>query len=166
MRKLKAILRERLEGADRIAVLAVGSELRGDDAAGLLVAEELTVTFKPRPGGPSLQVFLAHTAPENLTGEIKQFRPTHLIILDAADMGQKPGDVGIIEETAFTGNASFSTHSLSLRVMTDYLRRFLSLEIIIVGLQPATREFGQAPSDAVRNAAKRVAKVIAAVVNQ
>ena len=38
---LKETLRRRLDGARRVAVLAVGSRLRADDEAGLLAADAL-----------------------------------------------------------------------------------------------------------------------------
>ena len=81
-------LRARLDKASRIAVLAVGSSLRGDDAAGLLTARRLQKLRWPKR--PSVKVLLGETAPENLTGEIRAYQPTHLVVIDAID--SEPGD--------------------------------------------------------------------------
>ncbi len=92
MPNLKTILKNKLKGAKKIAVLGVGSSLKSDDAAGLLVAEELKKIKNPK-----LKVFFGSTAPENLTGEIIKYKPTHIIIVDSVDMDQKPGSILLID---------------------------------------------------------------------
>ena len=67
-------LPEPLLAAERVAVLGVGSALRGDDAAGILLVRRLR-TFCLRTGATRLAAFAGHSAPENLTGEICRFRP-------------------------------------------------------------------------------------------
>jgi len=166
MQNLQASLRTRLEGARSIAVLAMGSALKGDDAAGLLAAEHLEKACKPRPGSPRLTVLVGGTTPENLTGEIKQLQPTHLIVIDAAEMGEKPGHVALIEPAALDTGASMSTHRLPLQVLMDYLHRFIACEIIVIGIQATGREFGHAPSGEVEEGAKLAAEAIAAAVNE
>jgi len=157
---LKANLRNRLRGAQRIAVLAVGSALRGDDAAGLLAAAELQKRLIRRGPGPEIAVFVGGTCPENLSGEIKKFQPTHLVILDAADIGRGAGQAELIDPDHVGLNASVSTHSLPVKVLTDYLRHFVSCQVVIVGIQPSTREFGREPSEPVVRAAADVAAAI------
>ena len=48
MPNLKTILKKKLKDAKKIAVLGIGSALRSDDAAGLLVAEELKKIKNPK----------------------------------------------------------------------------------------------------------------------
>ena len=158
----RTILKTRLEGAERIAVLAVGSWLRGDDAAGLLAARELEKRRGNAADGARLAIFMGETAPENLTGEIRRFAPTHLIILDAADSGGAPGDIEILGAESLGEGDSFSSHRLPLRVLTDYLRASLDCEVTIVGIQPARCEFGEEASAAARQAARKVAAMISA----
>jgi hydrogenase 3 maturation protease len=163
---LKTRLRKILRGAEGIALLAVGSHLRGDDAAGLLVAEELRKTWKGRRGSPRLAVFVGHTAPENLTGRIRKFNPTHVIVVDAADRGCRPGHVEVVDTDAAEAGASFSTHALPLGVLTGYLRDSIGCQVVVIGIQPATLEFGRAPSEPVVSAARAVSRTLAAVVRQ
>jgi hydrogenase maturation protease len=110
MESLKTAVRRNLKGAERVAVLAIGSSLRGDDAAGLQVADQLRrVRTKARSKAvhSALRIFMGETAPENLTGEIKKFRPTHLVILDAADAGGKrPGSITLIQHDVLRGGSS------------------------------------------------------------
>jgi len=157
---LKASLKKRLEGAEAVAVLAVGSTLRGDDAAGLLAAEQLKGALAGKSVRPRVRVFAGDTVPENLTGEIKKFRPSHLVILDAADVARKAGCVQLLEPDVPTCNFSPSTHTLPFSVLATYLRGFFPCEIVVIGIQPSTRGFGRAPSKPVRDAARRVSDLI------
>jgi hydrogenase 3 maturation protease len=140
----------KLKGASKIVLLAVGSELRGDDAAGLLVAEELQ-----NHKLPNLEVLIGGTAPENLTGEIKRLKPSHLVIVDAAEMNEAPGTIKLVLPEEI-GGFSFSTHSLPLKVMVDFIRQDWPCEVLIIAIQPANLSFGAQVSGAVRRAARQV----------
>ncbi len=160
-KSLSTKLRTSLQKAERIAVLAVGSEFRADDAAGLLAGKELQRLTDNFCGEPALKVFMGETAPENLTGPIKEFKPTHLIIIDAADMSQPPGHIELIDPEQVADTGSFSTHSLPLNVLTDYLCRTLNCRVLIVAIQPESCKFGRRPSRAIITAARSAARQIA-----
>jgi hydrogenase 3 maturation protease len=182
MPNLPQTLRRSLKDAARVAVLVLGSSLRGDDAAGLLVADALDeARKKPKPGRPRLKVFRGETAPENLTGPIKALRPTHLVVVDAADFGARPGAVRLLAHDAapatcaegatgeglggsetgrLAGGVSFSTHNLPVGVLTEYLRHSIGCEVIVIGIQPGSCDFGKEPSPAIRRAAGRTAAAI------
>lgn len=158
MPQIKKILKTRLEGAERVALLGIGSEMRADDAAGILVARELEL--KQPSFGERVRVFVGHASPESLTGEIKRYRPTHLLIVDAADLGLEPGGSRIIQKSEING-VSFSTHRLPTRILADYLEGELSCEIIIIGIQPLTMELLKPASETIRESARGMAALIA-----
>jgi len=160
MQNLKEVLKKNLKGAKKIAVLGIGSCLRSDDAAGLLVAEEL---LKIR--NPKLKVFFGSTAPENLTGEIIKYRPTHIIIVDSVDMDQKSGSILMIDAGEVDG-VSFSTHMLPVKMIVDYFLEALKCEIIIIGIQPQSLEFGETVSEEVRKSTKQIADAILQVLHE
>ena len=165
MQKLKIQLKQKLENAGKVAVLGIGSELRGDDVAGIMAAEQIERISRPKTTTPELKVFIGQTAPENLTGEIKKFRPTHLIIIDAADLDGQPGKIVLIEPEN-VGGVSFCTHSLPTKVMTDYLLQSFNLQIIIIGIQPKTLAVGALPSKEVTAAAKLLSETIVKILNK
>jgi hydrogenase 3 maturation protease len=154
---LTSPLKQALEGAKIIAVLGVGSELRGDDWAGMAAALEIEKGVANLKG-PELKVFFGETAPENLTGEIKKFNPTHLLILDCGDFGGAPGDIKLILPEQESFNAAFTTHKLPMKVLVDYLRRSIDLKALVVLIQPRTIEFGKPVSKEVQSAADRISK--------
>lgn len=159
MESLKKELAARLKGARRVAVLGVGSELRGDDIAGIIVLEDLK---KSKKIGRSvkLKTFEGSTAPENLTGEIKSFKPTHLIIVDTADIGEKPGSVLLLRADEVGRGVSFSTHKIPPKILIDYLAHSLKCDIVIIGIQPKNIGFGKSASKAVVASSRSVASSI------
>ncbi|MGA2092006.1 MAG: hydrogenase maturation peptidase HycI [Sedimentisphaerales bacterium] len=156
---LSALLKQKLENAKRVAILGIGSELRGDDAAGILAAQQIEKTIKNKTKSPEVRVFIGDTAPENLTGEIKRYQPTHLIIIDSADLDIEPGEIRLINPEQI-GGTSFCTHMLPTSVLTDYLLQSFKCEIVAIGIQPKTLTFGVKPSKEIQQAAKQLSAAI------
>jgi hydrogenase 3 maturation protease len=164
MQELQAILEQRLAGAGKVAVLGVGSSLRGDDAVGLLAASLLGQMLERTPAAERARTFDGGVAPENVTAQIRAFAPTHVVIVDAADMGLQPGECALVPHDAPNANISGGTHGLPLGMVAAYLRETMSCETIIVGIQPATRAFGASPSDSVATAARALAGILLSVL--
>jgi hydrogenase maturation protease HycI len=149
---LKRTLQKTLSEADRIAVLGIGSDLRADDAAGVLVARQLMRSCAG--AGSRCAAFEGGTAPENLTGEIIKFvrghgtgERGHVVFVDTADMGLKPGSICLLDHDDLAG-VSFSTHQLPLSVLADYLQKSLPITITFIAIQPRTVSFGGSRSSA------------------
>jgi hydrogenase 3 maturation protease len=138
-------------GARKALVLGVGSDMRSDDAAGLRVAAAISASS--RQGVHALE---AGPAPENCTSEIRRLHPSDLIIVDSAQMGGKPGTLGVFKPSEIAG-VSFGTHGLPLSVLADYLRIEVGCAVALIGIQPSNMEFGEALSPEV---ARAVAEVI------
>jgi hydrogenase 3 maturation protease len=164
MQKLKLNLKKRLENAKRIMILGVGSELRSDDAAGALVAARIKSKI---PSGESLPlcVLIGGSAPENVTGQIKKYAPTHLIIVDAAEIGATPGEWRIIEPEE-AGGITFSTHDLSLSMMVDYLRQSIAADVFILGIQPKSLEFMGCASNEVMESVEEFSRMLGEVIEE
>ena len=161
MQKLIQELKNRLKLAKAIAFLGVGSELRGDDAAGIMIAERLEKVCRKNE---KFKVFIGHTAPENLTGEIKRFKPTHLVIIDSADLGKNAGEVCIIDIDNLQG-VSFCTHQLPIKVMVDYLWQSIKCQIIIIGIQPKQLKFASRPSVETGKAVRKLTLAFKEIVH-
>ena len=146
-----------LAGKKKILFLAIGSELRTDDAVGMYIADEL---LKKNIDKSRICVLKGATAPENFTGEIKKFKPEKMIIIDAADTGKNPGEIDIIDASAVQG-ASFSTHMMPINIFIDYLLNDFKCEIMIIGIQPENLEFGLEITENIKKSADAVIKTIA-----
>lgn len=169
MKRLAASLKKVLRNAGRVAVVGIGSRMRGDDAAGLLVADLMKKRAKRakyakrakrvvcRSG--KFKVFLGGTAPENITGEIKRFRPGHILLVDAADFKKKPGTVRLVRPEEAAG-VCFCTHQIPLQVMANYLLRSIGCCVTIIGIQARTLNFGSPLSPEVEKAAEDLGKTL------
>jgi hydrogenase maturation protease HycI len=145
MNPVRGLLTEALKAAQTVAVLGCGSVLRGDDAAGMAVAERLSGLGLSELGlsgpGGNLRAYCGSNAPENFTGEIKKFQPDALVLVDAAHMGLMPGEAAVIAPDGIDG-VSFSTHILPLKIMLEYLRREIGCRAFVLGIQGASYGFG------------------------
>ena len=137
-----------------MVVLGVGAELRSDDAAGVRVAAALGRV--PLPGVHALD---GGSAPENCTAELRQLNPSHLIIVDSAEMGEPAGAIRLIESSDIAGS-SFGTHSLPLSVLADYVQKEIGCRVTVIGIQPRSLEFGEEMSPEVAEAARETARVL------
>ena len=134
------------EPAPRVAIVGIGHELRGDDAAGLLVAQGLQPLVSQR-----LLVIAAGHAPENHTGRIRRHQPHLIILIDAAQLDAPPGTIHWLTAAATSG-LSASTHTLPPYMLTRYLEAELGCVVALLGLQPAGTELGAPLSRPVAHA--------------
>lgn len=151
---LQKTLQSRLNKAERVVVVGVGSEMRGDDVVGLMVLEE----FRKHPH-PKVILIEGGTAPENFTGQIKKAQPTHLVIVDAADLKQAPGTIEVIDPERI-GGYSFSTHALPLKIMIDFILADWKCEVMVIAIQPKSLEFGRPVDPEVASASQTIAQAI------
>jgi len=148
---LKAI-RNNLKDAGLIAVIGVGSTLAGDDAAGMMAAEALEKKIPKISPFRKIKIIKTETVPESFTGEIINLKPSHVVILDAADFGKKPGEVTLLDEKTIKG-VTFSTHRLPPSIMIQYLKKHIDCSVMVVGFQPGCVAFGTKPSATIKKAA-------------
>ncbi len=135
-------LRRRLRGARRVAVVGIGDELSVHDRLGMLAAKEIEGLHLE-----NLRVFLAGTVPESITGPIRRYRPDTIVLVDAADMGARPGTVALLEPEQVRASL-LSTHALPLSVVMEFLEKDTGARALLVGIQPDLGAQGFAPAGA------------------
>lgn len=161
MRDVNSFLTERLQGFTRLAVLGVGSVLRADDAAGMEVVRRMGALDRALP--PEVRFFAGETAPENFSGSIKRFAPSHLLIVDAADVGLYPGEFQDIDP-ADVGGPSFLSHMLPLKIMADYLAAETGAQVTLLGIQYRTLTFDGPMSREVEAAVQTVCQALEGIL--
>lgn len=135
-------LRERLQGADRVAVVGVGDELNVHDRLGMIAAREIEGLHLE-----NLRVFYAGTVPESVTGPIRRYRPDAVLLLDAADMGARPGSVAFVRPEDIRASL-LSTHALPLSVVMEFLEKDTGARVMLIGIQPDLSAQGFLPAGA------------------
>ncbi|NLF52638.1 MAG: hydrogenase maturation protease [Leptolinea sp.] len=120
-----------------VVLIGVGNPLMGDDAAGLLVIQKLKTSLPaakliiPVDGGP---------APENCSGLIRRLKPGLVFFIDAGDMGEIPGTVGVFAANKADGVTAFG-HSLPLSVLGQYLEAEVGCHSFLQIIQPEYIDF-------------------------
>ncbi len=132
----------------RVAIVGIGQELRGDDAAGIAVVRGLA----PHE---NVLILEAASVPENITPSLRHFHPDVVLLVDAVQVNAAPGMVQIVDIDASTG-LSASTHSLPLHVLADYWRSELACDVILIGIQPLQNAIGAPLSAPVKQAVCRL----------
>ena len=133
--------RQRIRNAKRLAIVGIGDELSLPDRLGLFAVRELEQQHLP-----GVMFFFAGTVPESITGPLRRYQPGHVLFLDAADMGARPGTVAVIEPEQIQASL-LSTHVLPLSVVMDYLERETGAGITLMGIQPDLTGFNKDLSD-------------------
>ncbi len=140
----------------RVALVGIGNELNGDDAAGLLVARLLS-RRECAGDAPHLLVVEGGSAPENCTAALRRFAPQVVILVDAAWMDMEPGQVSLIPWETASG-LSASTHSLPLSMLARYLMLEFNCSVHLLGIQAGATQPGSQPCEAVLRSARQVAE--------
>jgi hydrogenase 3 maturation protease len=144
----------------RMVLVGVGSPIRHDDIVGLKVLELLR-------GKTSMSILLlpTETVPESYTGTIREFQPTHILLIDAANFNGKPGEGRIIPPEAIA-NTSVSTHSLPLHIFIDYIRKSICEKVALLGIQGVNIDLGEGLTPEVEKGAIEIANILLDLIRQ
>jgi len=148
-------LKEWLAGAEKVVVAGIGNPIRKDDFVGVKIVQELQ-------GKVSEKVFLieCETVPESFIQQITEFGPTHILLIDAAIIGLKPGEPRLVETSSLTKMPAFSTHTLPLNIFCEYLGKTTKAQICLLLIQPEKTEFGEGLTQQLASSAIHVTKIL------
>ncbi len=141
--------------AKKVVVAGIGNPIRSDDYVGLKIVEDLK-------GKVSEKVCLleCETVPESYLLDIETFNPTHVLLVDAAFLGLKPGDVCLVDAEKVANFPAVTTHLLPLRVFCDYIKQATGAKIGLLLVEPKTIEFSEGLSVEVETAAQKIVAIL------
>lgn len=140
----------------KVAILGIGNELNGDDSAGLWVVRKLRDRLGDKP---NLLLMDCGAVPETATGPLRKFEPGLVLMVDAADMGEEPGTIKIIEIDDVRG-FSASSHSLPLSVLAGFIQTEFDCEVCLCCFQPQSLDFDQGLTSLVEKAVERLVREV------
>jgi len=147
-------LAARLSG--NVVVVGVGNPLRGDDAAGCLVARRLH-------GTPGVRVIEAEEVPESFVGDIAAAVPDAVALVDAVDLGREPGAVAVLEKEQVAKYAP-TTHRMPLSLVMEVAHRRTGADVFLIAVQPSRLAFGAAVSPEVSESVELVAALLSRLI--
>ncbi len=141
--------------AKKIVVAGIGNPIRTDDYVGLKIVENL------RGKVPETVCLLeCETVPENYLSEIEKFKPTHVLLVDAAFLELKPGEASLVDAERMMDYSAISTHALPLKIFCEHLKQATNAKIGLLLIEPKNMEFGEGLSVEVEAQAERLTKLL------
>ncbi|UCE80409.1 MAG: hydrogenase maturation protease [Methanobacteriota archaeon] len=142
----------KLAGARMIYVLGIGNKDRGDDGAGIVVAEVLRKTF------PSYS-FSEHDGLEGVVLDISEKdEDAFIVFVDAADLGEEPGSIKLVKADDISAT-EITTHRVTVALLAALLERSGKRSAVIC-IQPGQIEFQAEMTDSVRASVNSVAEAL------
>lgn len=149
-----------LRGCSRLVILGVGNPLRGDDALGIELLKKLRGKVPRR-----VKLIDGGVAPENFVGRIRAFKPSHVLIVDAARFGGEPGEARLIMPEQIAGIA-ISTHAMPLYVLAELISEGMDVKVALLGVEPKILDLGDEISPEIEDAIKNYASLLLSVLNE
>ena len=153
--KIEKDLADWFAGAKRVVIAGVGNDVRQDDGVGLKVVEALQGKVRE-----NVCLIECETVPESYLLDIEQFKPTHVLLIDAAYLGLKPGEVSLMDAEAIANVSAITTHVLPLRIFCEYVKKTTGAKIALLLVEPKSFELWEGLSPEVEAAAERITKVL------
>ena len=152
---LQKKLKDWFAGAERVVVAGIGNPIRTDDFVGVKIVQDLE-------GKVSEKVHLleCETVPESYLEPIIEFNPTHVLLIDAAFLGLKPGAARLIDPERIADFPAVTTHMLPLRIFCEYITKMAGAKIALLLIEPKNAEFGEGLTPEVQAAAERITTVL------
>lgn len=151
---LAAQLAERLTG--RVVVLGIGNPLRGDDGAGVRVAELLAEAA-------GALVINAGESPEDHLGRVVSARPDVVLLIDAVDLGATPGSLTLLARPGLHDHKP-ATRGVSLVALADFLGKATGADVLLLAIQPGRIALGGGLSAEVDSSVTALATLLGAML--
>ena len=128
----------------QMLVVGVGNPMRGDDKAGLILGEKVAAKL-------DLEYLRCEEIPENYVGKMLDNPAETILLVDAVDMKQAPGEIGLLAPDELA-DASISTHNCSVGLLSRVLAGVKDKQMLILGIQPESLGWGQPLTPLISNA--------------
>ncbi len=131
----------------QMLVVGVGNPMRGDDEAGLVLAEKVAEKL-------NLEYLRCEEVPENYVGQMLDNPADTILLVDAVDMKQAPGEIGLLSPDELADNG-ISTHNCSVGLLAKVLAGVKDKQMLILAVQPQQLGWGQPVTPLITEAIDR-----------
>jgi hydrogenase 3 maturation protease len=135
---------------------------KSDDRLGSALARALARSL---PASGALRIVDGGEAPENFTGAVRDFAPSHVLLLDAVDHRRAPGSAFLADEDALAVG-DMTSHHLPLKLLMRFLALSIPCRVVLVGVQPLSLRPGRRLSAAVSRTLRPLAAMLAGLLRE
>lgn len=153
--EIEAELHNWLKDAKKVVVAGVGSSIRKDDFIGVEIIRKLRNKVSQ-----SVYLIECETVPESFIEPIIEFKPTHILIIDAALLNLKPGLSKLFKPDQLARRPAISTHTLPLQIFCEYLKETTRAKIALLVIQPKDTGFGEGLTAELEKTADHLTKLL------
>jgi hydrogenase 3 maturation protease len=148
-------LKKWLADAKKIVIAGIGNPICSDDYVGLKIVEQLKGKL------PETVLLLeCETVPESYLLDIEEFKPTHLLLIDAAFLGLRPGEASLVNAEKMADSSAITTHLLPLRIFCDYVKQATGAKIALLLIEPKSVDFNEGLTAEAQEASERLTKIL------
>jgi hydrogenase 3 maturation protease len=144
-----------LKEKTRVVVVGVGNPIRQDDNVGLTILAGLQGKVPD-----NVLLLECEMVPEGYLLDIEEFKPSHVLLIDAALLGRKPGEANLVKVTEVAAFSAVSSHMLPLRLFCEYIDKTTGAKIRLLLIEPKTMEFGETLSPELQQAAEKLTTML------
>jgi hydrogenase 3 maturation protease len=138
-------------GADHVVVAGIGNSSRRDDFLGVKIVQDMQGKV-PK----NVCLIECETVPETFMPEIIDFKPSHVLLVDAALLGLKPGEIRLVFPEQVAAFPAVTTHFLPLRIFCEYITKMTGAKIAFLLVEPENTEFGEGLTPKVQAVADKL----------
>ena len=153
--KIQDALEEWFTDADKVVIAGIGNPIRRDDFVGVKIVQALDGKVSDK-----VSLLECETVPESFMQEIADINPSHVLLVDAAILGLKPGETRLVFPEQVTDFPAITTHVLPLRIFCEFITKMTEAKIALLLIEPENTEFGEGLTQAVQAAAEKVVVVL------
>jgi hydrogenase 3 maturation protease len=151
--KIEQEMADWFTGAKKVVVAGIGNPIRRDDFVGVKIVQGLQGKV-PK----NVQLIECETVPESYMQDIVDFKPSHVLLVDAAILGLKPGETRLVFPEQISDFPAITTHVLPLRIFCEYITKMSEAKIALLLIEPEDTEFGEGLTSPVQDTAEKLAK--------
>jgi len=139
----------------KVVVAGIGNPIRMDDFVGVKIVQDLQGKV-PK----NVCLIECETVPETFMQEIVDLCPSHVLLIDAAIIGLKPGEARLVFPEQVTDFPAITTHVLPLRIFCEYITQMTKAKIGLLLIQSGNTEFGEGLTAKVAVSAKHILGIL------
>jgi hydrogenase 3 maturation protease len=137
--------------AEKVVVAGIGNPIRRDDFVGVKIVQDLEGKV-PK----NVHLIECETVPESFMQEIVDLKPSHVLLIDAAVLGLKPGATRLVFPEQVANFPAVTTHMLPLRIFCEYITKMTEAKIALLLIEPENTEFGEGLTPEVQKVAEKI----------
>jgi hydrogenase 3 maturation protease len=148
-------LKKWLANAERVVVAGIGNSIRTDDFVGVKIIQNLQGKVPEK-----VCLIECETVPESFMHEIVDLNPSHVLLIDAAILGLKPGETRLVFPEQVADFPAITTHVLPLRIFCEYIMKMTGTRIALLLIEPENTEFGEGLTATAQATAEKISEIL------